>query len=102
MLRTTFMHRHKRDISTYPQDTHPACYLISTIRFATLMWRTKFEEPKRFLSSDLRDERKESNLCAIIRLAGTQCIEPHRHEASERDCGEALTTKHRSRVRRTG
>ena len=41
-------------------------------------------------------ERKESNLCAIIRLAGIFCVKPQGQEASELDRGETITAKHRS------
>src|SRR5436190_21151546 len=70
------MHECNRDISTYPQRICLACYLISRERFATLLRRTTFKNSRDFLPIKSVFEGKESNLCAIIRLAGTQCVKP--------------------------
>jgi hypothetical protein len=49
------MHKHEREISTYPQGTYSACYLISKQRFAKLLKHTIFEEPKRFFAYKFRN-----------------------------------------------
>ena len=45
-----FVHDYEIDLSTYPQRTYLASYLISRKRFAKLLRRTTFEEPKRFFA----------------------------------------------------
>ena len=39
-------------------------------------------------------KRKKTNLCAIIRLTGTACVQSQQ-EASELYCGEAITSEYR-------